>query len=87
MRKTIEKELTGNILPFWERLVGADGRFPGRVDIDGTSHPEAPVGAVMAFRMLWMFSAVSRYLKDERSGTLADRLYGYVTSAFVDKDN
>lgn len=87
MRKTIEKELTGNILPFWERLVGADGRFPGRVDIDGTSHPEAPVGAVMAFRMLWMFSAVSRYLKDERSGSLADRLYGYVTSAFVDKDN
>ena len=87
MRSAVEKELCGNILPFWRRLVGVDGRFPGRVDIDGTIYPDAPVGAVLAFRTLWMFSAVSRSLKDEYAGLMADRVYGYVTSAFIDKLN
>ena len=86
MKEALKNELVGNILPFWSRMVREDGSFPGRIDIDGMCDDSSPVGAVMAFRMLWMFSAVSRYLKDEQAGQIADRLYGYVTNAFVDKD-
>ena len=86
MKEALKNELAGNILPFWSRMVRENGSFPGRIDIDGRCDDSAPVGAVMAFRMLWMFSAVSRYLKDEQAGQIADRLYGYVTDVFVDKD-
>ena len=34
-----------------------------------------------------MFSSVSRHLEDERSGKMADRLYGYVARTFVDGVN
>lgn len=87
MREALRQELLGNILPFWSRMVREDGSFPGRIDIYGVADFAAPISAVMAFRMLWMFSSVSRHLDDEHSGMLADRLYGYVTRTFVDGVN
>lgn len=87
MKSGFEKELMGNILPFWGRMVREDGSFPGRVDIDGRIDLSAHVGAVMAFRMLWMFSAVCRVTGNEQAGSLADRIYGYVTRTFVDTEN
>lgn len=87
MRDTFVQELVSNILPFWSRMVRDDGSFPGRIDIDGRPDLSAPVGSVMAFRMLWMFSAVSRSIGDAQAGVLADRLYGYVKRAFIDHDN
>ena len=87
MRDSFRQELSGNILPFWSRMVREDGSFPGRIDVYGRVDSAAPISAVMAFRMLWMFSSVSRHLEDERSGKMADRLYGYVARTFVDGVN
>lgn len=87
MREAFRQELLGNILPFWSRMVREDGSFPGRIDIYGVADSAAPISAVMAFRMLWMFSSVSRHLDDEHSGMMADRLYGYATRTFVDGVN
>lgn len=87
MRESFRQELTGNILPFWSRMIREDGSFPGRIDIDGREDLSAPIGAVMAFRMLWMFSAVSRAVADPKAMALADRLYGYVTRTFIDSEN
>lgn len=85
MKESFEKELSCNILPFWSRMIREDGSFPGRIDIDGREDFSAPVGAVMAFRMLWMSSAVCRTVGDAEAGAMADRLYGYVTRTFVDR--
>ena len=85
MRAGFENELLGNILPFWSRMIREDGSFPGRIDIHGVPDPSAPAGAVMAFRMLWMFSAVSRSLGNGQAGVLADRLYAYVMRTFIDE--
>lgn len=87
MKEAFIQELLGNILPFWSRMVREDGSFPGRIDVYGRVDSAAPISAVMAFRMLWMFSSVSRHLDDENAGMMADRLYGYVTRTFVDKVN
>lgn len=87
MRESFRQELLTNILPFWSRMVRGDGSFPGRTDIYGREDSSAPISAVMAFRMLWMFSSVSRHLNDEHSGKMADRLYGYVTRSFIDEVN
>lgn len=85
MRAEFERELSHNILPFWAGLIREDGSFPGRVDINGKEDPAAPVGAVMAFRILWMFSAAARRAGDKRAGQIADRVYEYVTKTFVDR--
>lgn len=87
MRESFRQEILTDILPFWSRMVKEDGSFPGRIDIYGREDSAAPVSAVMAFRMLWMFSSVSRHLNDEHSGKMADRLYGYVTRSFIDEVN
>ena len=87
MKGAFREELLGNILPFWSRMVREDGSFPGRIDVYGRVDSAAPISAVMAFRMLWMFSSVSRHLDDEHAGMMSDRLYGYVTRTFVDKVN
>ena len=87
MRSEFAKELQENILPFWSRLIREDGSFPGRVSIDGSIDLTAPISSVMAFRILWMLSATARCVDDCAAASLADRVYKYVTDAFIDREN
>ena len=87
MRSEFAKELQENILPFWSRLIREDGSFPGRVSIDGSTDLTAPISSVMAFRILWMLSAAARCIDDCAAAALADRVYKYVTDAFIDREN
>ena len=87
MRAEFAKELQENILPFWSRLIREDGSFPGRVNIDGSIDMTAPISSVMAFRILWMLSATARCVDDCAAASLADRVYKYVTDAFIDREN
>ena len=87
MRSEFAKELQENILPFWSRLIREDGSFPGRVSIDGSTDLTAPISSVMAFRILWMLSAAARCIDDCAAAALADRVYKFVTDAFIDREN
>ena len=87
MRSEFAKELQENILPFWSRLIREDGSFPGRVSIDGSIDMTAPISSVMAFRILWLLSAAARCVDDYAAAALADRVYKYVTDAFIDREN
>ena len=87
MKTEFERELRENILPFWTDMIREDGSFPGRVDIDGLVDESAPIGSVMAFRILWMFSAAARRAGNVQAGVMADKVYGYVSSTFVDRKN
>ena len=87
MRSEFAKELQENILPFWSRLIREDGSFPGRVSIDGSTDLTAPISSVMAFRILWLLSAAARCVDDYAAAALADRVYKYVTDAFIDREN
>ena len=87
MRSEFAKELQENILPFWSRLIREDGSFPGRVCIDGSTDLTAPISSVMAFRILWLLSAAARCVDDYADAALADRVYKYVTDAFIDREN
>lgn len=87
MKESLERELLRNIFPFWSRLIREDGSFPGKVDVAGVVDLSAPVGAVMAFRVLWSLSAVHRKFPDSGAGDYAARVYDFVVSNFVDRVN
>lgn len=57
-----ERELRGNILPFWlaHARDRAHGGFVGRIGSDLALHPDAPRGTLLTSRILWTFSAAYR---------------------------
>ena len=86
LRKSIEQELQGNLLPFWrERSPDhARGGFIAEMSNDGTLREDAPKGLILNARLLWTFSALYRELGDERDRELARRAYGYIQEHFHD---
>ncbi len=87
-RRELSDELTERILPFWGALL--DWRsggisFPGRVDGYGRPHHDAGVGAVLAARMLWFFSAAYRTTRREEALTAARRMRRYVGTYLIDR--
>ena len=81
-----ENELENNILSFWlNRMQDAEyGGFYGRVDGNGTLHPQANKGAVLNARILWTFSAAYRLLKKPEYKAAAQRAFDYITACFID---
>lgn len=83
---TFEKELTGNILPYWMNLQDkTHGGFYGRVDGDNVLRARANKGAVMHARILWTFAAAYRVLGDARYLEMASSAYTYIQQYFIDK--
>lgn len=68
LRKEMEEELVGNILPFWLNKMTdkVNGGFYGRISGTGILMPETEKGAVLNARILWTFSAAYRLLKKRR---------------------
>ncbi len=82
-----ERELTGNILPFWMRYTvdSEHSGFHGFVGTDLRVDPEAPRAAVINARILWTFSAAARLCGDAYRA-MADRAFGYVTRELTDRE-
>jgi mannobiose 2-epimerase len=83
-KQEIQKELT-RILSFWETysLDSINGGFIGKMDFDGTVHPEAEKGSVLNARILWAFSAAFNADFGE-SLEIANRGYHYINQHFRD---
>lgn len=85
--KSVESELNDNIIPFW-RTQSIDfhyGGFVGRIASDGTIDRRANKGLVLNARLLWSFSALYQFTKDDTFFDLARRAYEYLTSYFWDE--
>ncbi|MBO4396521.1 MAG: hypothetical protein J5819_09275 [Eubacterium sp.] len=53
----VKEELTGHILPFWEKLVDTqNGGYYGRMDFNGMLRKDAVKGGILISRILWAFS-------------------------------
>ncbi len=87
--ESVEKELNGNILPFWTTQVldNVNGGFIGRMKNDRTVEPDAPKGLVLNVRLLWSYAALYRQYKDARLLDLAFRAHRYVMQKFRDPEN
>jgi len=81
----IEKELLGNILPFWMRYTvdRENGGFYGTVTCDLRVERESPRAAVINARILWTYSAACR-LYGPQYREMADLAYDYILKKFWD---
>ena len=81
----IREELTGHILPFWEKMIDeVNGGFYGRMDYDGTLRKDAVKGGILHARILWAFSNAYTVLKDEEYLQYAKHAYEFLTGAIWD---
>jgi mannobiose 2-epimerase len=87
-RQQLEKELTGNILPFWMTYVvdKVNGGFYGAVTNDLQVHNKVPRSATLCARILWTFATAFRRLGAEQYLAMARWAYDYLTRVFWDQD-
>jgi mannobiose 2-epimerase len=82
----VRRELLEDILPFWRTRTVDErrGGFIGQMSNDLHVQEDAPKGLILNARILWAFSAVYRYTRDEQDRALAWRAYEYLTHHFYD---
>jgi mannobiose 2-epimerase len=86
-RERFERELTGNILPFWMcRALDPEGGFHGLIDTAGRVHRDAPRASVINSRVLWSFSAAARVLGTAYLDA-ARHAYRYLAAKFWDEEH
>lgn len=88
LRDQIEKELLGNILPFWLRysVDNQRGGFYGQIANDLKIDPLANKGLILNARILWTFSRAHQVYGDEPYLRTAQRAYEYLLQHFWDRD-
>lgn len=88
LKKELQRELTGNILPFWlnNTMDHVRGGFLGHIDFHGNPVPDANKGAILNARILWTFSAAGRALGTPAYMEAAHRAYDYLVSYFIDSE-
>ena len=84
----LERELTGNILPFWMTHVvdRVNGGFYGAVTNDLQVDNSVPRSAILCARILWTYAAAYRILGAEQYVSMARWAYDYLTRVFWDQD-
>jgi mannobiose 2-epimerase len=82
-----ERELRGNILPFWAgpAVDREHGGFHGLIAGDLTVDPQGAKGCVLNARILWTFAAVQRRWPQPLFREMADRAYDYLLAHFWDE--
>ena len=87
-RKQLEKELTGNILPFWMTYAvdKVNGGFYGALTNDLEIHNEVPRSAILCARILWTYATAYRKLGDKEYLAMARWAYDYLTRVFLDPE-
>ncbi|MBI4916633.1 MAG: AGE family epimerase/isomerase [Acidobacteria bacterium] len=88
LRRAIEAELRGNLLPFWRErsLDDAGGGFIAEMANDGTLRRDAARGLVLNARLLWTFAALHRELGEPCDRELACRAFDYIEAHFRDRE-
>lgn len=89
LKSETKSELILNILPFWmnKMIDTQNGGFYGRIEGNGTIHPEADKGCVLNSRILWTFSSAYRILKNPDYLKVAEKSKDYLLKYFFDKEN
>jgi cellobiose epimerase len=80
------KELTEDILPFWEKY-GRDvatGGFYASLGNDNVGDPAGSRSVVMTSRHLWAYSAAAKTLKNPSLLAMADYAWNALTKNFID---
>ena len=86
-RRSVERELWGDIVPFWCDY-GPDrerGGFIGRLTNNRQVVRDAPKGLILNTRILWTFSALYKVRPDALFKELAERAFSYFLDHFVDR--
>ena len=86
LREELRSELTGRILPFWQKMRDPAGGFFGEADGFGRINPEAPRGTVLNARILWAFSEAGRQLDDPAMTDSAKWARDYFLEHFFDRE-
>ena len=88
MRERVERELRGDILPFWLKYALDDeyGGFRGQIANDLTIDPLAPKGLILNARILWTFAKAYRVYREEVYLRTASRAYEYLQRHFWDQE-
>lgn len=87
-RERVERELRGNILPFWLKYAVDDqyGGFRGQIANDLTIDPLAHKGLILNARILWAFSKAHKGYGGEVYLRTARRAYEYLRQKFWDAE-
>jgi mannobiose 2-epimerase len=86
---SVKEELTGDILPFWEKNAKdvSTGGFYGNIDNSGKKDEAEPRTIVMTARYLWTYSAAARLFKDASYLDMAEYAFTAVMHQYFDKEN
>jgi len=87
--RSIKKELTQNILPYWEKYARdtETGGFFGNIDNSNHQDKNSARSIVMTSRFLWAYSAAARLFKDPSYLDMAEYASSAMMHQFFDKDN
>lgn len=87
--QSIKKELTQNILPYWEKYARdtETGGFFGNIDNNNNQDTKESRTIVMTSRFLWAYSAAARLFDDPSYLEMADYASYSLMHHFFDKDN
>jgi mannobiose 2-epimerase len=85
----IERELTGNILPFWIKYTvdHANGGFYGAVSNDLRVLNDVERSLVLCARILWTYAAAYRANPRPEYLEMAQHAYAYLTTRFYDEQH
>lgn len=88
LKKELEKELKGNILPYWMKYTRDEvyGGFFGHVTHFNQAVQGANKGAILNARILWTFAAAYRMYGDTAYLEFARRAYDYIKEHFIDRE-
>jgi cellobiose epimerase len=89
LSRSAERELRGDILPFWLRYTRnpANGGYYGLIAADMTVRPAAPRGALLTSRILWTFSTAYRVYRDPAYLEMARWAYRDLMDHFWDREH
>ena len=87
-REQLNKELTGNILPFWmtHTVDKVNGGFYGALTNNLEIHNEVPRSAILCARILWTYAAAYRRMRAEEYLSMANWAYDYLRNVFLDPE-
>jgi len=88
LRERVERELLGDILPFWLTYAVDHefGGFRGQIANDLTIDPLAHKGLILNARILWTFAKAYQVYRDEVYLRTAGRAYEYLRRYFWDAE-
>lgn len=84
----VDKELFSNIVPYWINYTQDNeyGGFYGRITNDNEIHRNAPKSLILNSRILWTFSVLYQFKKNDEFLYMAERAFNYIINHFFDQE-